>query len=338
MPSEEPSKSHLSSPTGVPVRVGRRVVLRHRIDEGEDGPRFTDVTGELLAIDDTHAVVRSRTDDVRVPWADVVAAKELPPRPDRAGRPHRTIGIDDLQRLMVDGLPGLLQLPIGDWICRSAEGYTGRANSVLVVGDPGRSVSGAVDAAVAAYERLGQPALFQIAGDPGFDPTTHPVAAEVLGRGGRVFQKTLVMTAAVREIALAAPAPDTAVQVTPTPDDAWWAAASPRSRDHRTLVERLLAQVHDGWFLTTLLRAGGPVAATRIAYSPGWVGLYDLHTVPDHRGQGFGRALLGEAARDADRRNVRSAYLQVSADNAAAVPLYESLGYTTHHEYWYARL
>ncbi|GAB3586637.1 GNAT family N-acetyltransferase [Calidifontibacter terrae] len=334
MPDPEQSKSHLPWS----VRVGRRVVLRHRLDSAEpSGALFTDVTGDLIAADATHATVRSRTDEVVVAWADVVAAKELPPRASRPGRPHRTIDIEDLQRLMVDGLPGLFQLPIGDWLCRTAEGYTGRANSALTVGDPGLPLPDAVAEVAAAYARLGQPALFQLAVETASDPAQHPVAAELLRRGGSLFQRTLVMTAATREVALATAAPQTAVEVSPAPPDAWWVASSPRSVEHRDIVERLIEQVHDGWFLTALQPGGDPVAVARIAYSPGWVGLYDLHTPPAARGHGYARTLVGEAARDADRRGVRSAYLQVSADNEPAIALYESLGYTTHHEYWYAR-
>lgn len=302
------------------------------------GARFTDITGELTAVDETGATIDGRDGSVFVAWTDVVAAKEIPPRSERPGRPHRTISIDDLQRLMVDGLPGLLQLPIGDWLLRTAEGFTGRANSALAVGDPGMPVADAVDRVAAAYADLGRPALFQLAGPRGFDPHANPVAEQVLARGGRVFQHTLVMTAAVAEVALARPAPNTAVEVTPTPSAQWWTAASPRTVEHRELVERLLAKVDYGRYLAVHRRAGDTVAAGRAALSPGWVGLYDLHTVPDQRGNGFARALVGEAARDAHEHGLRSAYLQVSADNEAAIGLYESLGFTTHHDYWYARL
>ncbi len=298
-------------------------MLRHRLDPTDpSGAAFTDVTGELTAADSQVATVRTNDGDVRVPWDAVVAGKELPPRPGRPGRPHVTISIDDLQRTMIDGLPGLLQLPIGDWVLRTAEGFTGRANSALVVGDPGRTVSDGVDRVVEAYEDLGQPALFQIPGPAGFDPTGHPVVAEVLGRGGRVFQRTAVMTAAVREVALTPPTPNTGVSIGPVADDAWWEAANPRTQERRDLVERLLAKVEYGQFLTVIRRGGGPVAAGRIAYSPGWVGVFDLHTIPEHRGHGFGRALVGEAARDAEDRGIRSSYLQVSADNEAAIGLY----------------
>lgn len=315
------------------------MAVRRTLPPGDaSGARFTDVTGELLAADGDGVRVEGRDRVVSISWDEVVAAKEIPPRAARRGRPHQAVGVEDLQRLMAHGLPGLLQLAVGDWLLRSAEGYTGRANSALVVGDPGLPLGQAIDEVAAAYADLGRPTLFQVPLARGGDPASHPVAAEVLHRGGRIFQRTLVMTAAVAEVALARPAPNTAVEVSPTPSDAWWTAASPRTREHRDIVERLLDGVEDGHYLATVRREGEPAAAARIAYTPGWVGLYDLHTVPEFRGHGYARGLVGEAARDAHSRHVPSFYLQVSADNEAAIGLYESLGFTVHHEYWYARL
>ena len=330
---DELTKSHLPWP----VRVGRRVAVRRRLLPSDPtGAVFTDVTGELLRADGSGIEVDSRHGRVRVEWADVVAAKEIPPKASRRGHPHRTVPIDDLQRLMVDGLPPLTSEHLGDWLLRSAEGFTGRANSVLAVGDSGFSPSDAVDRCVDWYARLGLPALFQIAGPVGFDPSDHPVVAEIDRRGGRCSPRVAVMTAAVREIALARSAIAVTVDATTRPTDQWWRAASPRTIDRRTVAARVLAGVEDGRYLTLCDTA--PRANTRLAYSPGWVGLFDLHVAEAFRGKGFGRTLVGAAAREADRRGVRSMYLQVSSDNAPAIGLYESLGFSTHHEYIYARL
>ena len=67
---------------GVPV--GSRVVVRYLI---EDGERATDALGTLVERDGIHLVVQTRSGRQTIALADVVAAKPVPPAPER--RPRR---------------------------------------------------------------------------------------------------------------------------------------------------------------------------------------------------------------------------------------------------------
>jgi len=53
------------------------------------------------------------------------------------------------------------------------------------------------------------------------------------------------------------------------------------------------------------------------------------------RGQGLGRAVVAALLADARRRGARTAYLQVTAQNAAALALYRQFGFDTAYDYWY---
>ena len=55
--------------------------------------------------------------------------------------------------------------------------------------------------------------------------------------------------------------------------------------------------------------------------------VYSLATRPEARGQGVGAALLEAAVDAARRRHCRALRLEVRTDNAAAIKLYERLGY-----------
>ncbi|MBF0688886.1 MAG: hypothetical protein IR158_14110 [Cellulomonas sp.] len=76
--------------------TGTRVVVRRRRDDLPPGavtgalhggePPFTDVLGEVVAVDDDGLTVRTRRGDVRVPAQDVVRAKVVPPPPARRHR------------------------------------------------------------------------------------------------------------------------------------------------------------------------------------------------------------------------------------------------------------
>lgn len=68
-------------------RPGQRVVVRRRLPPGEPQP-YTDVLGDLLAVDDAGVTVRTRRQgDVRVPAQDIALGKLVPPAPPR--RPRR---------------------------------------------------------------------------------------------------------------------------------------------------------------------------------------------------------------------------------------------------------
>jgi hypothetical protein len=57
---------------------GTRVVVRYRIEGG-----FTDALGELVQAGPSGCVVHTRRGEVSVPLEKVVAAKQVPPPPQR---------------------------------------------------------------------------------------------------------------------------------------------------------------------------------------------------------------------------------------------------------------
>lgn len=62
--------------------VGARAMVRRRLPEG-DTHLFSDVVGDLLAVDDQGVLLRTRRHgDVRVPGAEIAIGK-LVPRPRR---------------------------------------------------------------------------------------------------------------------------------------------------------------------------------------------------------------------------------------------------------------
>ncbi|TLM86889.1 hypothetical protein [Pseudarthrobacter sp. NamE5] len=74
----------MSQPAPSPARfllaagAGTRVVVRYRIPDG-----FTDALGHLVSCDAGACTIRTRQADVVIRLADVVAAKAVPPAPER---------------------------------------------------------------------------------------------------------------------------------------------------------------------------------------------------------------------------------------------------------------
>lgn len=66
----------------VSLAVGMRVVVRYRLPDG----RATDALGPVLSIDDDRVVVHTIRGDQDIALVDVIAAKEVPPAPERRAR------------------------------------------------------------------------------------------------------------------------------------------------------------------------------------------------------------------------------------------------------------
>lgn len=67
--------------------VGARVIVRRSLGPRAGDPPYSDVLGNLLALDEDTVLVETRTGaTVRVACREVVAAKRIPPRPVRATR------------------------------------------------------------------------------------------------------------------------------------------------------------------------------------------------------------------------------------------------------------
>ncbi|MCR8670013.1 hypothetical protein [Agrococcus sp. HG114] len=66
--------------------LGTRVVVRYRLHGGTHGA--TDALGQLVRAGPTECTVATRRGQVVVAFADIVAAKTVPPPPERRPRPH----------------------------------------------------------------------------------------------------------------------------------------------------------------------------------------------------------------------------------------------------------
>ena len=303
--------------------VGHRVVIRslvHGHTGPSGGPAMTDVVGVLQAYDGTTAeVVRRDGTPVAVPVADIVSAKRVPAA---AGR---RISSEDLQRICAEGWPAPVSEPLGEWVLRAAGGFTGRANSVLVAGDPGVPSAQALAHVVGFYQRHVLPPRAQVvAGSAwadgfaasGWQPMAGP-------RGGAE-----VMVARLR----GGPSPREEVVLNEHTDDAWMRLYNRASGHDAALVRRLLEGPDDVAFA----RVGDPpVAIGRMVVTGAWAGLSAVEVDAAHRRRGIGSAVVDALVAWAAGRGARWCYLQVTEDNVGALALWHRYGFREHHAYRY---
>jgi len=227
---------------------------------------------------------------------------------------------------------------MGDWLLRAAEGFTGRANSALAAGDPGRPLPDAVEAVRAWYAALGQRAM--IAVPFGMDGPAGELDGLLDALGwSRRDGAAIVMTARPAAIAGLATASAPAalispVQVAEAPDEAWLGMYHYRGQKLPPVARRLLMSAP--WQAFASVREDGQtIAIGRVAADAGWAGITAIETDPAHRRRGLARAVTVALAMVAASRGAMGLYLQVEDTNAAARTLYAGMGFTNHHRYHY---
>jgi N-acetylglutamate synthase len=225
--------------------------------------------------------------------------------------------------------PALQQEVLHGWRLRFAQGYTKRANSA-------NALPGAADLDLvqlhqieARFAAQGLPSIFRLAAFA----TPAGVDGLLAARGYRLQDPSRVMT-----LDLGQALPAAAVQGW-APDAATWLSAfqtlagqlGPDQARHLRLLQAIQAPCAFGlsW------QDGVPVACGLAVLVRGRLGLFDIATGPAQRGRGLARALCGRLLAWGQGRGAHSAYLQVTAANAAAIRLYEGLGFGHAYDYAY---
>jgi N-acetylglutamate synthase len=303
--------------------VGATITLRVGTPVGD-----ISVVGVVVTASEQTWSIRRRDGSVTdVDPRTVLARRDVPPSP------AQRIPVAELQQVAALGWRAIETARLGDWLLRASGGFTGRANSALTVGDPGRSVADAVATVEAWYAERGLPARFQLP-EPG---ATEGVRQLLEERDYAWSPPVHVMTAELSHVLRAADArvrPGD-VQLDDAPDDAWLAAYR---QDGGTLpaVARDVLGGHPRVGFASLRDGDRAVAIARTAVDGRWAGLTAVEVAPDHRRRGLAAQVSAAALRWAGSHGARQVYLQVEIHNAPAVTLYQALGFAVHHDYRYA--
>ncbi|MDO3684326.1 GNAT family N-acetyltransferase [Micromonospora sp. C28ISP2-4] len=309
--------------------VGHRIVVRRIVGIREGRTLFSDALGELVELSETHITLSTDAGPLRVPVAEVHRAKRVPP----ARRPTAA-AVVALELAADEAWPAPVRGRLGDWRLRWADGWTGRANSALPVGDPDRPLPAALDAVQRWYADRGGPALVNTP-----LPLAAPVGAELDARGWTSRPPVLVQTVPLRTLTAppaAAPLSATAPPVTlaDAPADDWLAIAAGRKGGLPDAARQVLTGTPRVRF-AELREDGRLLAVGRGTVTGGgrWLGVSLLETVPQARRRGLAAAVVRALAGWGAAEGTTHAFLQVEQSNTGAVALYRGLGFTTHHTY-----
>jgi GNAT superfamily N-acetyltransferase len=238
------------------------------------------------------------------------------------------------------GWPALETATLGPWRCRASQGVTSRANSVMTTpalhADARADWSQLIEWAEAFYRRQALAPTFQISAS-----TVPSNLDEMLAdRGYEVEKMSEVHQAHVAALIRQPPELGSAFveRRSHEPDEAWLTLEFGDPSARRAIQERICRQITVPQLFASIQREGQTVACARgvMADGLGWV--YNMATAPAWRRRGLAAYLLHRLARWCGSLGVGQMYLQVMAQNAPAIALYQRAGFSINHRYHYTVL
>lgn len=322
----------------VGTRVSVRYFLGHPGPSG--GPAMSDVVGVLetatSAVGDDHRVtwVVRKTDGtcVEVLADTILSVRPAPGRP--RGPSAAAIGIEQLERIAAAGWQPLERVNLGDWYLRAANGFTGRANSVLPLGDVGMPLAAALTEIEAFYRLRHLPAKIQVP-----LPLKEDLDQALANRGWSRENTTWVMTANTMDVL--ARVTDRVVprdvMFDDEPSQAWLSTYSYRGEPIPAVAKDVMTNASHPIFASIAANenAGKLVAVARGVITGSWLGITALDVDEQHRRKRLATTIVDAMLKHARERGCRFAYLQVATENVNARTMYDELGFTRHHSYQY---
>ena len=221
---------------------------------------------------------------------------------------------------------------LGGWLLRAADGFTGRANSALPLGDPGVPMPEAVTAVGDWYRRRRLRPMIVLPRGAGPDPLDGFLTERSwVPRPGPAF----VMTADIADI----PSSDAEVEFAPEPDESFLGLYRYRGQDLPPVARTLMMSAPWQAF-GSIRRDGRAVAVGRVSVaddsvSGSWGALTAVEVDQGSQRQGLGLAITAALAAAAADHGARRILLQVEVDNAPARALYARCGFRDSHRYHY---
>lgn len=210
----------------------------------------------------------------------------------------------------------------GGWFYLASGGVTGRVNAAWPLDWTGGDLNAAIEDVEAWYAARNLPPRFKLT-DDAFAPAELPHA--LARRGYEAVSPTLIMTAPIT--ARAAPEGVTISAAMPPAFDAVLRDVSKDAGEYDERQSIALRAPQPAAF--AMIEQNARVAAIGMSAAAGELaGVFLMRTAPDARRQGLARRILIGLLAQAARWDARTAFLQVDSDNAAAIALYVSEGFT----------
>ena len=295
--------------------IGKRVTIRLR----EPGGGFRDIVGILQ---NERELINSKSKLISFSPDEIAIWREIKPLPDLAGKgAPLSLRIIELEKLSDLTWPALEIIEYGEWRLRISDGFSMRANSVLPIGEPPIDLASAVDEVTSIYRENNLKPTFSIP-LPIFDELDRYL--EQRGWNIKIYANFLIRDIGAIEVS---GHPQFSIEILDYPSKEWLEVNSDQP------LEKIMLRYPARY---GAIKSGEEVIAVgRIATLGSWSIVTRLFVNPSFRGKGLAKALMNNLLSAAVTDGATKVALQVDNENGAALALYQSMGFTTHHKFVY---
>ena len=295
--------------------IGKRVTIR--LHEPNGG--YRDIVGILQS---ERQLITSKSKTNTFSPDEIAIWREIKPLPDLAGKgaplSQRIIELEKLSDLT---WPAEQNIEFGKWQLRISDGFSMRANSVLPIGEPPIDLAAAVAQVVKIYRENKLRPTFSIA-LPIFDELDRYLEQD--GWNLKIDANFLIRDIGTVEVSNH---PEFLIEILDYPSKVWLELNSDQPLEK--LMRRYPARYG-------AIKIGEQVVAVgRIATLGNWSIVTRLFVNPSFRGKGVAKILMNNLLAAASKDGATKVALQVDDENGAALALYQSMGFRTHHKFVY---
>ena len=304
-------------------RIGQRFSIRLHDPAGG----YRDVVGHLKS---ATSLINRKGQEISFDPKQIFVWREIVERPNLAGKgAPLTLRVLELDQICNLTWPATQELENSGWLMRAAGGVTNRANSVLPLAanlEAGalKDFAEKLSAAQEFYNKRNLPTIFQVA-----LPAWQLLSEKLRSIGAIETLRGNTMVNDLSPSKQIVPAGFEILQSDQFSNE--WLAVKPTPG-----IEKILSGCAATYL--TMINNGKAIATCRIALAKGWSSITRVYVHQDFRGQGLGKAIMAAALEASFEQGATKALLQVEANNAIAIGVYESLGFNFHHEYSYLEL
>ena len=241
--------------------------------------------------------------------------------------------IKRIEELSMNAWPSLQTHLYDGWVLRFSGGYTKRANSINPIYSSDASIEEKIEICEKTYFTKGLPTIYKLT------QACYPKNLDEIleSKGYKKIDETSVQ---ILNIAEDYPIDknnrlDIEYEFTPDWINSFVDCSNIQNESTIGIMTQMLKSIIGDKICVKMKLDNKTVGCGFGVIEENYIGIFDIIVREEDRGQGIGKTIMQGILKEAQKRNVCKAYLQVIVGNSVAENLYNKLGFKEIYRYWY---